>query len=122
MSFVLNEIATSLFNALFSLNQARKLCSFIETIPYEFEKYKQMSLQMYTILMANSDDLQAVSVDEALIDVSSGVRQLAAEKKDTGYSDPAKGYAEMLRTKIQHSTGCEGLSVQHFSTSCVTAQ
>ena len=42
-------------------------------------RYKQFSLQFYTILMSHADDLQAVSVDEALIDVTSSVRRINAE-------------------------------------------
>lgn len=94
---------------LSSLQQARKLCPTVVTIPYEFEKYKQMSLQLYTILMTHSDDLQAVSVDEALIDVSSGVRLMPVDSENP-HSDPAKVFAEMLRKKVRDSTGCEGKS------------
>lgn len=56
--------------------------------------------------MSHSDDLQAVSVDEALIDVTSGVRQIPPSK-DPKY-DPAKDFAEMLRSKVREATGCEG--------------
>ncbi|KAF9269472.1 DNA repair protein [Marasmius fiardii PR-910] len=98
-----------------SLQQARKLCPGIVTIPYEFELYKQISLKFYTILMSHADDLQAVSVDEALIDVTSPVGRLRAEVKtdlDPFFSkistiDPAKEYADSIRRQVKRATGCE---------------
>ncbi|KIP07473.1 hypothetical protein PHLGIDRAFT_29976 [Phlebiopsis gigantea 11061_1 CR5-6] len=95
-----------------SLQQARKLCPEIQTIPYEFQKYKQLSLQFYTILMAHADDLQAVSVDEALIDVTSSVRRikeeiLASQGEAEILQDPAKEFAEAIRAQVRKATGCE---------------
>ena len=114
-----------------SLQQARKLCPEIQTIPYEFEKYvrsrlhsilvltgyacryKKLSLQFYTILMAHADDLQAVSVDEALIDVTNSVRRIREEislsQEGAAISlDPAKDFAEAIRAQVRKATGCEG--------------
>ncbi|KAI0927848.1 hypothetical protein AcW2_004036 [Taiwanofungus camphoratus] len=95
-----------------SLQQARKLCPTIMTIPYEFQRYKQLSLQFYTILMAHADDLQAVSVDEALIDVTNSVGRIRTEiarSQDPTNSppDPAKEFAEAIRTQVRKATGCE---------------
>ncbi|OJT06249.1 DNA repair protein REV1 [Trametes pubescens] len=95
-----------------SLQQARKLCPAIITIPYEFELYKKFSLQFYTILMAHADDLQAVSVDEALIDVTSSVIRIRAElaEQPDGADesvDPAKDFAEAIRAQVKKITGCE---------------
>ena len=78
-------------------------------------RYKQLSLQFYTILMAHADDLQAVSVDEALIDVTSSVKrirtQLAqSEDLDSAAADPAKDFAEAIRAQVKKATGCEGAS------------
>ena len=111
---------------VFSLHQARKLCPTVATIPYEFEKYayvirrgslltlyivfryKQTSLKLYTILMTHADDLQAVSVDEALVDVTTAVRQMPSSERDR--YDPAKVFAEMLRAEIKNATGCDSES------------
>ncbi|KAI0628801.1 hypothetical protein C8Q77DRAFT_1067197 [Trametes polyzona] len=95
-----------------SLQQARKLCPGVITIPYEFQRYKQFSLQFYTILMAHADDLQAVSVDEALIDVTSSVARIRtelAERSDGAddSADPAKDFAEAIRAQVKKATGCE---------------
>ncbi|KAH9890493.1 DNA repair protein [Cubamyces lactineus] len=95
-----------------SLQQARKLCPTVITIPYEFQRYKQFSLQFYTILMAHADDLQAVSVDEALIDVTSSVARIRAELAERlevadESVDAAKDFAESIRAQVRKVTGCE---------------
>ncbi|KAK7062843.1 deoxycytidyl transferase [Paramarasmius palmivorus] len=105
-----------------SLQQARKLCPTITTIPYEFELYKQFSLKFYTILMSHADDLQAVSVDEALIEVTSTVERLRAKAnaevdpfsdKPSSF-DPAKELAESIRAQVRKATGCEvSIGVAH---------
>ncbi|KAI0070563.1 DNA repair protein [Panus rudis PR-1116 ss-1] len=110
-----------------SLQQARKLCPAVITIPYEFQRYvhfiqgrpptyplfsyKEFSLKFYTILMAHADDLQAVSVDEALIDVTSSIQRIKSEiSQSQGHSssplDPAKDFAEAIRTQVKEATGC----------------
>jgi len=92
-----------------SLQQARQLCPEVITIPYEFERYKEFSLLFYTVLMSHADDLQAVSVDEALIDVSTTVNELRSQAFREGSSaDPAKEFAEMLRAEVRKATTCEG--------------
>ncbi|CAE6504506.1 unnamed protein product [Rhizoctonia solani] len=93
-----------------SLGQARKLCPEIQTIPYEFERYKELSLKFYTILMSLSDDLQAVSVDEALIDVSSRVENLRSQAAICGKMQSEsyeKIVAEAIRDQVREKTGCE---------------
>ncbi|KAI8875485.1 DNA/RNA polymerase [Backusella circina FSU 941] len=51
-----------------SMGEALRLCPDLKTIPYEFEKYRQVSETFYEIMFQYADELQAVSVDEALID------------------------------------------------------
>lgn len=83
-------------------------------MPYEFQRYKTFSLQFYTILMAHADELQAVSVDEALIEVTTSVRRIKSEMaRSQGYTsaplgDPAKNFAEAIRAQVKRATGCEG--------------
>lgn len=61
--------------------------------------------------MAHADDLQAVSVDEALIDVTSTVSRLRAiAAKAHSLHDPAKDFAEVIRTKVREATACEGMT------------
>jgi DNA repair protein REV1 len=57
--------------------------------------------------MTHADDLQAVSVDEALVDVTNSVARLTKEKPST--PDPAKALAETIRSETKKATGCEGL-------------
>lgn len=95
-----------------SLQQAQKLCPSLVTIPYEFEKYKKASLQLYTILMSHADDLEAVSVDEALIDVTTAVQQMPSSSER--HYDPARTFAELLRAEIKSATGCDvSIGISH---------
>ncbi|KAF8553775.1 DNA repair protein [Imleria badia] len=89
-----------------SLRQARQLCPEVVTIPYEFERYKSFSLQFYTILMRHADDLQAVSVDEALIDVSSAVARLRSASPLSA-DDFAVTLAQTIRAQVKQATECE---------------
>ncbi|KAF8266584.1 hypothetical protein EI94DRAFT_1701612 [Lactarius quietus] len=95
-----------------SLQQARRLCPDLVTIPYEFERYRQLSLEFYTILMGFADDLQAVSVDEALIDVTSTLAQMRVvptgvdDDGDNTSTDIAKELADSIRAQIKAATGC----------------
>ncbi|PPQ63029.1 hypothetical protein CVT24_005975 [Panaeolus cyanescens] len=113
-----SEIASSSYEARsfgikngMSLQQARQLCPEVVTIPYEFERYKEFSLKFYTVLMAHAEDLQAVSVDEALIDVTTAVNEL---KERSDFGDPAKDYAEQIRAEIRNVTSCEiSIGISH---------
>ena len=64
--------------------------------------------------MSRADDLQAVSVDEALIDVTSTVAQMrvvptgANDDGDSTSTDIAKELAESMRAQIKATTGCMG--------------
>lgn len=62
--------------------------------------------------MAFADDLQAVSVDEALLDVSERVATAREQAEATGDAAPdrdfARELAEQMRDAIRQSTGCEG--------------
>ena len=58
--------------------------------------------------MTHADDLQAVSVDEALVDVTTAVRHMPSSERDR--YDPAKVFAEMLRAEIKNATGCDSES------------
>ncbi|KAJ3904659.1 hypothetical protein F5879DRAFT_801264 [Lentinula edodes] len=122
-----SEIASSSYEARefgikngMSLQQARKLCPSVLTIPYEFELL-QFSLKFYTVLMMHADDLQAVSVDEALIDVTMTVNRLRETSKSMNLSgsvlqqyDPAKALAERIRSQVRESTGCEiSIGISH---------
>lgn len=56
------------------LGSARKLCPDLVCLPYEFDDYEKVSQQFYEILMKMPlDSILPVSVDEALLDVTSMV-------------------------------------------------
>ncbi|CDZ97273.1 Translesion DNA polymerase-REV1 deoxycytidyl transferase [Phaffia rhodozyma] len=87
-----------------SLGQAKRLCPEVKSIPYEFEKYKSTSLKFYTILLSYADSFfQAVSIDEALMEVTSRVNDLAKN----GTERAGRELAERIREDIRQATGCE---------------
>lgn len=105
-----------------SLGQAKRLCPQVETIPYDFEAYNSISLTFYTFLLEHSDALQAVSVDEALVDVSLLLQSMREGDATTGslydrYRDhlgsqgeawtAEKQLAEAFRDEIRERCGCE---------------
>ncbi|KAJ6531915.1 hypothetical protein B0H19DRAFT_1273095 [Mycena capillaripes] len=98
-----------------SLQQARQLCSTVLTMPYEFDRYKDFALKFYTVLMSHADDIQAVSIDEALIDVTTAVSRLRSAAARAGSPhDPAKDFAEHIRSEVRQATQCEiSIGVAH---------
>ena len=71
-----------------------------------YSRYRNISLKFYTVLMSHADDLEAVSVDEALIDVSSTFEHVEPSQRRKSI----KAYAESIRDKVREETGCEGRS------------
>ena len=105
-----------------SLGQAVRLCPAIQTIPYDFTAYNDISIAFYTLLLEHADALQAVSVDEALVDVSMLLEQIRTGTHPPGsladrYRDrqnsqgetwsAEKQLAEALRDEIRAASGCE---------------
>ncbi|KAI9345728.1 hypothetical protein BD770DRAFT_183450 [Pilaira anomala] len=74
-----------------TVGTAKHLCPQLQVIPYEFEKYRSVSEQFYEILFQYADAMQAVSVDEALLQINA-------------YHDTL---ATKIRTQIRDATGCE---------------
>lgn len=90
-----NYIARSfgLYNGM-HIGAAKKKCPELQVIPYEFEKYKAISEMFYETLFGYAEQLQPVSVDEALIEVN------------TGSNDPMD-LAKEIRQVIREKTQCE---------------
>ncbi|ORZ38105.1 hypothetical protein BCR44DRAFT_1429576 [Catenaria anguillulae PL171] len=61
--------------------QAKQLCPALVLVPYAFEQYKQATHKVYAVLMDVADNLQAVSCDEAYVDVSSRIGVPATPEK-----------------------------------------
>jgi len=78
----------------------------------KFNRYKEISLKFYTVLLSYADELQAVSVDEALLDVSHAVAnlkvQMLSQYPENVERDFSKVLAEQIRECIFGSTGCQG--------------
>jgi len=52
------------------LNQAKKLCPSLVCVPYQFDEYRSVSQKFYEVLASFSLMIEAVSCDEALMDIS----------------------------------------------------
>jgi nucleotidyltransferase/DNA polymerase involved in DNA repair len=73
---------------------ALQKCPRLVVLSYDFERIEKCSRQIYEILIEKSGFLQAVSCDEAIIDVTEQA------------GDDLIGYAEMIRKEIYSQTGC----------------
>ncbi|KAL0087664.1 hypothetical protein J3Q64DRAFT_1733812 [Phycomyces blakesleeanus] len=80
------------------MSTAKIKCPELQSVPYEFEKYKAVSDTFYQIIFEYADEIQAVSVDEALLEVASHVTQ-----PGTGQE---MDLATQIRDKIRSKTGC----------------
>ncbi|KAF9173499.1 deoxycytidyl transferase [Mortierella sp. AD010] len=94
------------------LLRARKLCPDLLVVPYEFQEYEDISIEFYKILLAYADELQAVSVDEALLDVTSKCLPPWVKKKPDYRRDVSSSrmspemLAKQVREEIFLATGC----------------
>ena len=52
------------------LGRARQLCPNIVCVPYQFNEYRKVSQQLYEILASHTHEIQAVSCDEAFVDLT----------------------------------------------------
>ena len=74
------------------ISNAKELCPDLVVVPYDFEKYEEVSEIVYKTLLKYTSRVQPVSCDEAFIDVS-------------GLGNP-ESIAEALREEIKGKTGC----------------
>jgi DNA repair protein REV1 len=98
------------------LQRARSLCPEIIVVPYEFQQYEDISIEFYKILLSYADELQAVSVDEALVDITSkctpsweypGQQQDVNQRLKDGSTQMDPGtLAERVRKEIFSVTAC----------------
>lgn len=131
------DFGTDLDAVSHSLGKARELCPEIITIPFEFEVYKSLSSfvllafssrrltalinsiasKFYEILLAHAVLLQAVSIDEVLMEVETPgpvSPPSASDNADSDSKDPALIFAHQLRAKIKAATGCEAsIGISH---------
>jgi DNA repair protein REV1 len=84
--------AFGIHNGMF-MSGAMELCKDLVCLPYDFPAYEKASRDFYEILLSvNADAIQAVSVDEALLDVS-------ALEPDS--------LATSIRDQVRQKTGCD---------------
>lgn len=79
------------------LGHARTLCPELVAIPYEFDKYTRVSLQLYNIIAQYTLDIEATSCDEVYVDI----KQVCNETK----LDPRQ-FADLIRNEIFEQTKC----------------
>ncbi|KAJ2467729.1 deoxycytidyl transferase [Coemansia sp. RSA 2322] len=84
-------------NGMF-MAQASQLCPSLVTVPYNFDMYKRISKRFYEIVADIADKTQAVSIDEALLDVSQVVHRQ--------YHGRAEDLAQHIRHRVLEDTQC----------------
>ncbi|NP_001084913.1 REV1, DNA directed polymerase S homeolog [Xenopus laevis] len=83
-------------NGMF-FGRAKQLCPELQAVPYDFDAYKEVAMNMYKILASYTHDIEAVSCDEALADITG----ILTETRLT--PDEA---SNAIRTEIKEKTGC----------------
>lgn len=84
-----------LHNGMF-VGEALRLCPELQLVPYEFDKYHEVSKEFYKILMSYSAAIEAVSCDEAYIELTDYVQR----------TEQAERVIQEVRDEVQTSTGC----------------
>lgn len=87
--------SAGLHNGMF-VGEALKLCPELQLLPYEFDKYHEVSKKFYTILTSYSATIEAVSCDEAYVELTDYVRT----------TEEAVSIVQDMRDEIKTSTGC----------------
>eukprot|EP01036_Dinobryon_divergens_P025847 gene25847-34435_t len=97
-------------NGMF-LGTAKSLSPDLVVVPYEFEKYDNCSKSLYRILMENADYVQAVSCDEAYVDITYRMQHelshemLSEEQKQLKIEEISRKIAESIRGEIFSASG-----------------
>ncbi|KAK9761358.1 deoxycytidyl transferase, partial [Basidiobolus ranarum] len=81
-----------------SIGTAKQKCPDLVILPYDFPRYKSVSLKLYEVFGKYADKLQPVSCDEALLDVSNHITELGMEE--------ALELAKEIRASIFEVTKC----------------
>ncbi|XP_045773659.1 DNA repair protein Rev1 [Maniola jurtina] len=83
-------------NGMF-MGAALKLCPNLQTIPYDFEGYKEVAYTLYNTISQYTLDIEAVSCDEMYVDCTELLKTLNVSVHD---------FALALREEIKSKTGC----------------
>ncbi|ELV11555.1 DNA repair protein REV1 [Tupaia chinensis] len=76
---------------------AKQLCPNLQAVPYDFHAYKEVARTMYETLASYTHNIEAVSCDEALVDIT----EILAETRLT-----PDEFANAIRTEIKDQTKC----------------
>ncbi|XP_070654396.1 DNA repair protein REV1 isoform X5 [Bos indicus] len=76
---------------------AKQLCPNLQAVPYDFHAYKEVAQTMYETLASYTHDIEAVSCDEALVDIT----EILAETRLT-----PDEFANAVRMEIKDQTKC----------------
>ncbi|KAL8924896.1 MAG: hypothetical protein Q9208_003779 [Pyrenodesmia sp. 3 TL-2023] len=96
------------------MKHAQKLCPELKVLPYDFKEYESASRSFYEAIMNTGGIVQSVSIDEALVDVSSvcieagghggkGIQEGSIWREQ----DKADSIALGIREKVRETTGCD---------------
>ncbi|XP_070694598.1 DNA repair protein REV1 [Pempheris klunzingeri] len=83
-------------NGMF-FGKAKQLCPSLQSVPYDFEAYKEVALTLYETLASYTHDIEALSCDEVLIDGFALLAELGVSPEDL---------AKAIRADIKEKTGC----------------
>ncbi|KAM6100243.1 DNA repair protein REV1 isoform 1-T1 [Theristicus caerulescens] len=83
-------------NGMF-FGQAKKLCPNLQAVSYDFDAYKEVARKVYEILASYTHNIEAVSCDEALVDIT----EILTETRLT-----PDELANAIRTEIKAQTKC----------------
>ncbi|KAI4285899.1 MAG: hypothetical protein L6R35_004544 [Caloplaca aegaea] len=96
------------------MKHAQKLCPELQVLPYDFKAYESASRGFYHAIVETGGIVQSVSVDEALVDVSSACIAAGGHSgKDIQEGsiwreqEMADKMALGIREKVRQATGCE---------------
>ncbi|XP_075976629.1 rev1 DNA directed polymerase [Anticarsia gemmatalis] len=88
--------AKGIGNGMF-MGPALRLCPDLQTIPYDFDGYKEVAYTLYNTIAQYTLDIEAVSCDEMYVDCT----ELLADMNVN-----VQSFAAVLREEIKNKTGC----------------
>ncbi|XP_072930404.1 DNA repair protein Rev1 [Epargyreus clarus] len=88
--------AKGIGNGMF-MGAALRLCPDLQTIPYDFEGYKEVAYTLYNTIAQYTLNIEAVSCDEMYVDCTELLDNLKISASD---------FATALREEIKNKTGC----------------
>jgi DNA repair protein REV1 len=96
------------------MKRAQELCPDIKILPYDFPAYEEASRAFYDAIIATGGLVQSVSIDEALVDVSTICHAVGGSdgrkaSEGSNYREQAKAdeIAQSLRAEVRAKTACD---------------